>query len=123
MGVIVHNAIVVTGWQDAEMKEARAKAVEIFNEAFKGYTINAGEELVGLLMEGVVNGYSSFFIAPDGSKEGWEASDNGDRARKEFTKWLDDKRKNNDYYLDYVEIEFGGDKFSSEIIKETNYDE
>ncbi len=36
-----------------------------------------------------INGYLSFFVAPDGSKEGWSESQNGDEAREKLTLWLD----------------------------------
>ena len=35
-----------------------------------------------------VNGERSFFIPPDGSKEGWSDSDKGDERRNEFVEWL-----------------------------------
>lgn len=31
-----------------------------------------------------VNGYTTFVFAPDGSKEGWGPSDEGDRLREQF---------------------------------------
>ena len=61
--------------------------------------------LISPIIEGMVNSQFSFFIAPDGSKEGWGTSKDADVARKEFLDWLD---KNHDY-CDYFEVRFGGD--------------
>lgn len=111
MGYLKHHTIVVTGWQEEKVLEAREKAVSIFNEAFAGYHMprNVGDILVSPILSGMVNSQYSFFIAPDGSKEGWEASDMGDNARDNFIKWLKDGRENDEHYLDYFEVSFGGD--------------
>lgn len=53
-----------------------------------------------------VNGYQSFFIPPDGSKERWDASDEGNRRRNEFIKWL----KSRKVLVDWVEVQFGDDE-------------
>ncbi len=53
-----------------------------------------------------VNGYQSFFIPPDGSKERWDASDEGNRRRDEFIKWLKSRKA----LVDWVEVQFGDDK-------------
>ena len=85
MGWIRHHGIVVTGSSfsesnfDNESKyaavRARAKALEL-----------------GLLASNVVdapiNGYASFLIAPDGSKEGWETSEDFNARRESFINWL-----------------------------------
>ena len=66
----------------------------------------------------MTNGQSSFFIAPDGSKEGWATSDNGDNARKEFLDWL----LKSDNYCDYVEVIFGGDDEHERIVRSKDTD-
>jgi hypothetical protein len=76
MGYIKHHAIVVTSWNDALIVEAHAKAVEYCR-------------LVTPLSETGVNGYRSFLIAPDGSKEGWGDSDLGDAEREAFIRWAE----------------------------------
>lgn len=123
MGYIKHNAIVVTGWGKEKMEEARQKAIEIFEDCFKDEPFKSeelyGGTLVSEIVAGLINGYMSFFIAPDGSKEWWETSDNGDRAREKFFDWL---RKDEDGYYDYVEIQFGGDDNHENIIRSNNQD-
>lgn len=114
MGYIKHHAIIVTGSNDDQIKEAHAKAKEIFKDAFKddGVLI-PGDQLVSEIIRGVANTYDSFFIAPDGSKGGWSTSDCGDNARKAFIEWMQGQRRN---YCDFVELCFGGDDDNEHIL-------
>lgn len=81
MGYIKHNAIIVTGdsYPEAQLRFELAyqKAKELFGD------------LVSNIVPALINGYQSFFIAPDGSKEGWDLSDEYDKKRKEFMDFLD----------------------------------
>ena len=89
MGYIKHNAIIVTDKSfDNGIKELREKAIEL--ELPCSEIINSG-----------CNGFKSFFIAPDGSKEGWNRSNIMDEKRKEFKKYC--------HGFDVVEIEYGAD--------------
>ncbi len=121
MGYIKHNAIIVTGWQYDKVKQAREKAIEIFERNFSSEPISRpyGSILVSEIVSGLTNGQSSFFIAPDGSKEGWDTSVNGDIARKEFCDWLYNEQDN---YCDYIEVRFGGDDENSSIIRTKDSD-
>jgi hypothetical protein len=114
MGYIKHNTIIVTGWQNEKVLESRNKAIEIFGKNFDQEPNVKGGELVSEIIEGVANGQLSFFIAPDGSKEGWKTSQNGDDARREFCNWLNSDSSN---YCEYVEIRFGGDDDEISIVR------
>ena len=116
MGYIKHHTIVVTGWQNEKIKEAQLKAKEIFEQNFDSEPMEKlyASALISDIVQGLANGQSSFFIAPDGSKEGWETSNNGNRARKEFLNWLD---KDKDNYCDYIEVIFGGDDENEKILR------
>ena len=99
-----HNAIVVTSWKEETTKEAAAMA-----------------EKIGLLVlrqsEEGVNGYRSLLICPDGSKEGWDESDRGDKKREEFKKWLNEQRyEDGSSLLEWVEIAYGSDDATAEIV-------
>jgi hypothetical protein len=61
--------------------------------------------LVSDLLTGIANEQYTFFIAPDGSKEGWPPSNDCDDAREEFLNWLRDSK----FSVDYVQVVFGGD--------------
>jgi hypothetical protein len=78
MGYLRRHAIVVTGDDFRESKDildAHAKATEIF-------------PWVSPVSPPATNGERSFFIPPDGSKEGWGESRLGDERRDSFIAWL-----------------------------------
>lgn len=76
MGWIVHNAIIVTTFSQKDVERAHTEARRLFNG------------LVTDPIESGINGYRSFLIPPDGSKEGWSESDEGDRRRAAFHEWV-----------------------------------
>lgn len=102
MGYIRHHAIVVTGrheWTiDAslpDIHEARAAAID------------AGCAVVTDVAGPGVNGYSSFLVGPDGSKEGWDSSDAGDQARDRLIAWL--RKRGEGGYYSWAEVVLGDD--------------
>jgi len=98
MGYIRHHAIIVTSWSDKHIEHAYSQAVEIFGEA------------VSPIVNSKHNDYGSFFIAPDGSKEGWEESDEGDDLRERFVEWLNHHRYDDGSSpFDWAEIQYGDD--------------
>ena len=93
MGFITHDAIVVTAFSKKYIEASHKKAVELFGTQ------------VSDISEAAVNGYVSFFIPPDGSKEGWEESVVGNFRRAELVTFM----READSYVDFVEIRYGGD--------------
>jgi hypothetical protein len=109
MGYMRHHVIVVTSFSSEKLLEARQHAV-----GFCG-------PLVSPVVRSDTNGYVSFFVAPDGSKEGWEASDKGDNDRKNFILWLNSKRSEDGCsYLDWVEVQYGDDEGYTKIIDDSD---
>jgi hypothetical protein len=106
MGYVKHNAIIVTSW-DEKIKKVHAKALSIFDG-----------DLVSEIVFGKTNGERGFFITPDGSKEGWDTSEECDVSRKSFLDWLRDS----DYCCDYIEVRFGGDDDSETIVRSKRRD-
>lgn len=100
MGYILHHAIVVVGWDDEKIAKAHETARRIMGD------------LVSDVIPSRINGYRSFYIAPDGSKEGWDESETGDEQRARYIKWLADNPK---LYLDWMELQFGGDSHTATI--------
>lgn len=105
MGYIVNHAIIVEGMGGKDefsvrLRNAHKKAKNIF----KGIA-----EVTSITPQGV-NGSSSFMIAPDGSKEGWDSSKKGDDAREKFKRYLKSTS------LDWVEVAFGGDYNRADIV-------
>lgn len=96
MGRIKHDAIVLTG-QTALIAPVHSMAVAHFD----GSAVN-----VSNITEYGINDTSSFLIAPDGSKEGWPPSDEGDRLRESFVGWLQVEGP----LINWIEVRFGGDE-------------
>ena len=89
MGTHQDQTIIVTGGMDKDsndyIKGIHKKAKKIFNKPIK----DGGETLydidvVSKIKYGVMNGVASFFIAPDGSKEGWHHSNVFDKRISKF---------------------------------------
>lgn len=99
MSYLCHHAIIVTGSLDAGpfLLQAHAKAMRLFTSH------------VSPLVHSTVNGIASFFVAPDGSKEGWNMSDEGDRQRAEFVRYLRDEQVDEDGYprFPWAEVQYG----------------
>ena len=93
MGTHLHRAIFVTSASDIALASAHAKAVEIFTvrseeSNLRLDSLHRFDSLVTPVTYGVVNGYGTFTIVPDGSKLGWPESTTADRAREDFLCWL-----------------------------------
>lgn len=98
MGYMRHHAIVVTG-PDTRAEIAHVEARKRFDRRF-----------LTDLTDVAVNGYRSFLVAPDGSKEGWPESADGDARRAEFIAYLRGQS------LGWVEVQFDDDERETKII-------
>lgn len=110
MGYISHHAIVVTdsGYGDF-IDKAHARAVELFGPLVSG------------IIASKVNGNRSFFVAPDGSKEGWDDSNIGDIDRDRLITYLR-TFEYEDYStpLAWVEVQYGDDDLETVIIADSD---
>ena len=110
MGYMRHHAILVTTAIDALARAAHVKALSLFDAT-----------LVSGVQESIVNGYHSFAIFPDGSKEGWQDSDAGDRNRAAFLAWADTQRyEDQSTSLDWVEVQYGDDDHETCIVHDSD---
>ncbi len=100
MSYTKHSTIVITSGEE-EIKLARKQAKKIFKK-LKG--------LVSPIVNSQMNGYYSFFIAPSGSKIGWDTAQEFDNYREKFIKYL---RKSE---CSFVEVVFGGDDSYNNIV-------
>lgn len=100
MGYIKHQAVIATWWtrDDPHLDELREKLAAV--DTLDDFSLL----LVGPT-RALINGYTTLILGPDGSKEGWSASDAGDRARAVFTEHLLAHVR----YVDIVEVTYGGD--------------
>lgn len=87
MGTMHHHIAVATTWRDNDPKvKAAFERVKDFAKGFnKSDIMGLGYEtlLIGPL-RGVMNGYESYIMIPDGSKEGWSTSDDANVIRGYF---------------------------------------
>jgi len=109
MGYMRHHCIVVTSWNEKLLEEAHTVAKEFFQ-----VTPNPGfpDKKISEITPSSINGYASFLIAPDGSKEGWNTSDKGNEARDNFIAWIKSKLS-----IDWVEIQYGDDERETKITR------
>ena len=126
MGYMCHHTIVVTGHYDDDGNVTRAKPASFSHDFdirvahMKAMEIFKGQ-LVSPIIKGVANGYGSFFIAPDGSKEGWEPSDDHDDKREQFIKWLDTRRyEDQSSPFKWAELQFGDEGGDQRILRHSN---
>ncbi len=106
MGHHRHHAIVVTSPFERDLTDAHEQATALFPVE------------VSPIVEAALNGYASFMVSPDGSKEGWPESDQCDKARAALIRYL----RSQDYEdgsnpLDWVEVEFGGEGGQASVIR------
>jgi hypothetical protein len=95
VGYVKHSAIIVTGKDLAIVGRARSVASVL-------------QLVVTDVVADSVNGYHSFLVAPDGSKEGWIDSDLGDQRRDQFVEWIR-VLPDTEGHLDWIDVEYGGD--------------
>ena len=98
MGYMVHHAIIVTSEFEDAIEAAHGRAVELF-------------ENVSMIIPGTVNIQGSFFVPPDGSKEGWSVSCKGDHNREEFVEYL-----RGDSGLSWAEVQYGDQEGDNKIL-------
>jgi hypothetical protein len=99
MGYVRHNAIIATAWQEGAAEALVAYAAGIGADAI------AGPE--------VINGYRTVVVVPDGSKEGWSNSNEGDERRQKIRAWLESEK----YYWEWAEVAYGDDPANAEVVE------
>lgn len=76
-----------------------------------------GSQLVSPIMESIINGYCTFYILPDGSKEGYDASEDGDIIRERIIQLIDNQKvADGENPIRYAEIYYGADDGSCQIL-------
>ncbi|HZP53871.1 hypothetical protein [Actinocrinis sp.] len=110
MGYTRHNAILVTTSGHILRGESEIPAPDI--DAFRATLPEDWQHLVIGPVKSLVNDYVTFAFLPDGSKEGWDTSDDGDEYRRRFLELFayahDDRSVPSDVLV--VDACFGGDE-------------
>ena len=98
MGYYIHHAIIVS---------CRDHARHMLVEAHQGAT-DRFDGMVSPLVQSPIGSMSSFFIAPDGSKEKWDESDVYDAKRESFMNFLDTfAYEDGSNEIEYAEVFYG----------------
>ena len=91
-----HNAIIVYSWNKVLLNKAYEKAVSLFGK------------LVSPVINSSINEYKSFFVAPDGSKEYWDESDQYNALRSMLCDFIDSLAYDDgSSAVEYVDASFG----------------
>lgn len=101
MGYIMHDAVIVTAYKKSDIDVARTKATSL-------------KLAVSEVVASPTNGYLTFLIVPDGSKEGWADSDLGDQRRAKWLVWAESARKTSHVFIRYVHVRYGDDEATVE---------
>jgi hypothetical protein len=106
MGYMRHHAIIVSDHGYGEhIEDAHREAILAFGS------------LVSPILPKTINGVRTFLVGPDGSKEGWEPSNTGDKNRDFFTSWLSNQRyEDGSGPLSWVEVQYGDEDGHTSII-------
>lgn len=123
MGYIKHHGILVTSYKE-DIMQIHTTVKMIYDSAFSEHTkeynpelgSRKGSDLVGNIVPGFANSFSSFFIACDGSKRGWGISQMGDKAREVTVTYL------REIGCDFVEVQYGGDDRHCHIVSHNKDD-
>ncbi|MER7167254.1 hypothetical protein ABT336_14440 [Micromonospora sp. NPDC000207] len=103
MGYIAHDAIIVT--TDADCRPGGLPDIN----AFRASLPPPFQPLVIGPVKSIVNDYVSYVFLPDGSKEGWDTSDEGDDCRARFVALFDQRYEEDGSTHDkWVGVRFGG---------------
>ena len=102
MGYMRNHTIIVTGWDEIAIAAIHEIASAIF-------------PWVSPMSPVVINCARSFFVPPDGSKEGWDESVEGDKQRAQFIAELKKANATPEDMLDWVEVQYGDDNNESRV--------
>jgi len=114
MGYMRHHALVITGSDYPESKKIIRKVHRMSKDRAIDYV--GTSKIVSPLMYSPLNGYLSFFIAPDGSKEGWQESELGDSMRDSIIDFIDSfTYEDGSLCINYTEVFYGDEEGRSEV--------
>ena len=111
MGHIRHHAIVVTSCSKDLLDAAHHVAQSLFGD-------------VSTVVPSARNGYLSFFVPPDGSKERWDVSREGDEKRQRFIDWIATVRSLNLTWLQgnlhWAEVAYGDSEWERSVVERSS---
>jgi len=111
---IRHHTLIIT----VNDKKAAERIYQGIADIFKkNMEAKNGYQLISPIVSSLINNYFTFFISPDGSKEGYDLSEDADRIRAMVINLLKFyQTENNNLEIKYVELFYGDDSLPAEII-------
>lgn len=120
MGYMAHHAVVITiyGYVLQEQYKYRDRSPGSIHEhdpqmpdleAFRNSLPEHWRPLLVGPIPSVANDYWTVLFAPDGSKEGWDTSDEGDAYRAKLMDLFSGTYEGGSSPFDVVQVRFGGD--------------
>lgn len=104
---IQHHSIIVTCNDKESLALVRNEVLRLYKSNMEAKNSN---QLVSPILDSLINKFCSFFIAPDGSKEGYDASEDGNRIRKKIVEFLNSLAEaDGSNSIKFVEVSFGND--------------
>lgn len=111
---IKHHTIVITSNEKPKLESLRNAIINLYKEKMEA---KKGGQLVTPLFESLINNFNTFYVIPDGSKEGYDASDDGDLIRKLIVQLCEKyKEADGSNPIRYAELYYGDDDNKSEIL-------
>jgi len=104
MGYMRHHAIIVSTFSDTAADKAHERAIELGCEPSP-------------ILTSRVNAIYTFLIPPDGSKESWPESDEGEERREAFLDWINLRRhEDGSTVYDWALIQYGDEDADNRIL-------
>lgn len=119
MGILIHDAVLVT--VDVSAEEFK-KAIEEFRASMEP---EFQPLLIGPALTPVNGdvGYVLYTFMPDGSKEYWDISDQGDIYREAFKHIIKRFERDGDIIIQWIHVRYGLDLEAGEIVEHAEDDE
>ena len=112
---IKHHIVVVTAHDAKLAEDLRKRISELYKRNMEAKN---GFQLISPIVSSLINNYHTFFIGPDGSKEGYDLSDDGDNIRAKVLELLESYQTDDGTFpVNYVELFYGDDYLPPAIEK------
>ncbi len=104
----------ITAHDQKLAEDLRKKIAELYK---KNMEAKNGFQLISPVVQSLINNYFTFFIAPDGSKEGYDLSEDGDRVRQKVVELLESYQTTDGTFpVSYAELFYGDDTAPAKIL-------
>ena len=123
MGYMVRHSVIVVGPQ-RDLHVFKFGIEDVWGNVLRLAEKHTCTTLVSPVMPSLINREGAFFIAPDGSKEGWSHSDVGDEFRDAVIHYLEKLReKDRSTCFKWVEVQFADDEGVSKVTRHSEAEE